>query len=183
MISNETWSNIWTFQLSTSSSMSWREHGWKNVIRFFKTLYQERYRNSHMSCWRQCNSTLANHHHSFWECPKIHTFWSEIHSSLCKVFNIQIPFRFDVLYLGHIYFLEQRSEIKLLQLLLVACKKAITRRWLTSIPPSLEDWIGIILEIYRLEKLTYQLKIKSDKFYKIWKKWIVFITPKIADFI
>lgn len=32
------WGNIW----STSSSMSWREHGWKNIIRYFKTPYQER---------------------------------------------------------------------------------------------------------------------------------------------
>lgn len=182
-ISEEAWSSIWSFQLSTSSSMSWREHCWKNVIRFFKTPYQERYKDAHMSCWRHCGSISANHYHIFWECPKLNTFWKGVQASLCKIFNIQVPLSFDVLYLGRINFLEQRSEIKLLQLLLAASKKTITRRWLNPVPPSLDDWIGIILEIFRMEKLTYQLRIQIDKFYKIWNKWIIFVTPKRADFI
>lgn len=68
-------------------------------------------------------------------------------------------------------------------MLLAGCKKAITRRWLSPTLPSLDDWIGIILEIFRMEKLTYQLKIQIHKFDQIWNRWIVFITSKRADVI
>ena len=142
-ISDEAWGNIWSFQWSTSSSTSWREHCWRNIIRYFRTPYQERYKGAHMPCWRQCSSTVANHFHIFWECPKLKTFWKGIQASLNKVFITQIPLNFDVLYLGLVPSLERRSEIKLLQLLLVASKKTITRRWLSLIQPTLDHWIEI----------------------------------------
>lgn len=43
-ISEEVWGNIWSFQWTTSSSMGWREHCWKNIISYFKTPYLERYK-------------------------------------------------------------------------------------------------------------------------------------------
>ena len=131
-----------------------------------------------MPCWRQCGSTTANHYHIFWDCPKLKIFWRDIQASLSTVFNTQIPLSFDVLYLGHVPFFECRRKIKQLQILLVASKKSITRRWLSPIQPTLEDWIGIILEIFRMEKLTYQIRLQKDKFYQIWNNWISFIAPR-----
>ena len=32
------------------------------------------------------------------------------------------------------------------------------------IQPTLDDWIEITLEIFRMEKLTYQLRIQKEKF-------------------
>ena len=49
-ISEEAWGNIWSFQWTTSSSIDWREHCWKNIIRFFRTPYQERYKGATMPC-------------------------------------------------------------------------------------------------------------------------------------
>ena len=89
-ISDEAWDSVQSFQWSTSSSMSWREHCWKNIIRYFRTPYQERYKGAHMPCWSQCGPTVANHFHIFWECPKVNTFWRGIQASLSKVFNTQI---------------------------------------------------------------------------------------------
>lgn len=182
-ISEEAWDNIWSFQWSTSSSLDWREHCWKNIIRFFKTPHQERYKDATMPCWRQCGPATANHFHIFWACPKLKIFWRDIQVSLNEIFNTQIPLSFEVLYLGHAPFLQCRREVKLLQILLVASKKAVTRRWLSPTPPNLNDWIGIILEIYRMEKLTYQIRLKKDKFYQIWNSWITFIAPTRTDFI
>lgn len=76
-----------------------------------------------MSSWRQCGSTVANHYNVFWDCPRLNAFWKGIQASLSTVFNTQIPLSFDVLCLGLVSFLERKSEIKLLQLLLVASKK------------------------------------------------------------
>ena len=182
-LSGDTWTEIWNFQWTTSNSMDWREHCWKNIVRFFRTPYQEKYKGANIPCWRQCGSTVANHHHIFWECPKLSVFWKDVQKSLGSVFNSQIPLNFESLYLGNISFLELRRDIKLMQILLVASKKAITRRWLSPIPPTLEDWFGIVLEIFRLEKLTYLLRTQKEKFYQIWNSWIIFITPMRADFI
>lgn len=67
-VSEEAWSNIWSFQSTTSSSMVW-EHCWKNIIRYFKTPHQERYKWVSMQCWRLCGSTTANHYHISLDCP------------------------------------------------------------------------------------------------------------------
>lgn len=182
-ISEEDWEEIWNFQCTTTSSMDWREHCWKNIIRYFKTPYQEKYKAANLPCWRQCGSMTANHFHVFWDCPKLNSFWKEIQSALDSVYHIQTPLCFKTLYLGHVNFLESRSDIKLLQILLVASKKAITRRWMTPLPPTVEDWIGIILEIYNMEKLTYLLRTQKQGFYQIWSKWTTFIAPTRADFV
>ena len=62
-------------------------------------------------------------------------------------------------------------------------KKSITRKWLNTPAPTVEDWYGIILEIYKMENLTYSLRIQKDQFYQIWNKWIEFTSPVRADFV
>ena len=182
-ISEEKWEQIWDFQWSSTCSTDWREHCWKNIIRFFRTPYQEKYRGDLRPCWRECSAERANHFHIFWECPKLKSFWENVHKSLCSVFNCQLPFDFLTLYLGYVEGITVLKDKKLLQVLLVACKKSITRRWLTPNPPTLGDWYGIILEIFKMEKLTYFLRTQKEKFYQIWEKWILHISPIRADFI
>lgn len=89
-ISEEIWGNIWFFQWLTSNSMAWRQHGWKNIIRYFKTPHQEKYNGTNMLCWRQCGLVVANHH-IFWDCPRFKRLWKDIQSSLSAVFKTQVP--------------------------------------------------------------------------------------------
>ena len=163
--------------------MDWREHCWKNVIRYFKTPYQEKYKNTNSNCWRKCGSSEANHFHVFWGCPKLNQYWSGIHNTLNTVFKCQFPLNFENLYLGRVVCVTLRRDIKLLQALLAASKKSITRKWLNPSPPTINDWYGTILEIFKMEKLTYCLRTQKDKFDQIWEKWIEFITPTQADFV
>lgn len=181
-ISEEHWGEIWTFQWSSTNSLFWREHCWKTVVRYFKTPVQGKCANT-PTCWRQCGSEEANHSHIIWACPKLNTYWKEVHKTLNSVFWIDIPFTFESIYLGNVNDLEQRSDKKLLQALLAASKKNITKKWLTSAPPSLHGWIDIILEIFKMEKLTYIINIRKNEFYCIWNKWINYITPMRADFL
>ena len=157
-LTEEAWEEVCTFQWSSTSSVNWREHCWKNIMRYFKTPYQEKYKNNNQSCWRQCGSVAANHCHVFWDCPKLYLYWKGIHKTLTEIFKIHIPLNFENLYLGRITGLTRRSDIKLLQALLAASKKSITRKWLKPEPPELEEWCGITVEIFRMEKLTYSLR-------------------------
>lgn len=183
VISEEMWAGIWKFQSTTTCSADWREHCWKNVIRYFRTPHQERYRGQGWPCWRQCGAEGAGHFHIFWECPKLAVFWEGVHRSICSVFNKRIPFDFVTMFFGSVECLSQSSDIKLMQILLAATKKSITRRWLNAIPPRLGDWHGIILEIFKMEKITYQIRTREDKFYTIWNKWITHIAPTTSDFV
>jgi len=41
--------------------------------------------------------------------------------------------------------------------------KAITRKWLQVDPPTKDQWLGIVNEIYSMERLTSILRLKFDK--------------------
>ena len=83
---------------------------------------------------------------------------------------------FETLYLGQTQLMIQGKDVKLVQALLAASKKAITRRWLNPSPPTLKEWFEIIFEMYKMEKLTYCLRIQKVKFDQIWAKWIKFVS-------
>lgn len=46
----------------------------------------------------------------------------------------------------------------MLQVILSASKKSITRKWLNTTSPTEEDWYGFILDIFKMETLTYTLR-------------------------
>ena len=49
IISVDDWEEIVGQQWQSTCSLSWRDHGWKNVIRFFRTQAQVVYHNT--KCW------------------------------------------------------------------------------------------------------------------------------------
>lgn len=110
-------------------------------------------------------------------------YWKDISRVLNLVFGIEIPFNFVTLYLGGVKVLDQKRDKKLFQALLVASKKNITRKWLNPVSPTLDGWFDIVLEIFKMEKLTYTLNIQKDKFYDIWNKCIKYATPIRTDFL
>lgn len=76
-ISEEIWMEICETQATTANSRSLREFGWKNVVRFFITPKITALQTGIQSrglCWRQCGTSMANHFHVFWACPKIQLF-------------------------------------------------------------------------------------------------------------
>lgn len=89
---------------------------------------------------------------------------------------------FETLYFGQTQLLNRGKDVKLLQALLAASKKAITRKWLNPAPPLMEEWFGIIFEIYKMEKLTYCLRIQKVEFDQIWANWTDFCTLTQIEF-
>jgi len=86
--------------------------------------------------------------------------------------------------MGNIQFKEwEGTDIKMMLILLVASKKALTRKWLKPEPPTLEEWMDILLDIYKMEKLTFCLRLQSQRLFKIWSKWFVFVKPIWSEFL
>ncbi|KAF7640932.1 hypothetical protein LDENG_00004570, partial [Lucifuga dentata] len=131
VISGEEWENICKSQWKTTSSHTWREFGWKNTIRVFITPAQKKHLGLGMNCWRLCGSAVANHYHLFWECPKLLSYWREIHRCLETVFGTIIPFDALTLYMGvTTQNIQTKADKYLMRIRLTGGKKALTRKWL-----------------------------------------------------
>ena len=68
-ISDEDWHDMWRAHHSSTSSRTWREFSWKNLIRFFITpKVKSKQLNKSQKCWRECGSYNVDHAHVFWNC-------------------------------------------------------------------------------------------------------------------
>ncbi len=59
-----------------------------------------------------------------------------------------------------------KEDVYLVNILSVAYKKSITRKWYKQDTRSLGEWMEIVKEIYNMEELTFILILKY------WKKFI-----------
>ena len=88
-LTEEEWVTIWEYQWKCSSSQSWKEFGWKSLIRYFITPYQKsHYKGNSPACWRNCGNTNANHYLVFWDCGVIKTYWKEIHNAIQVILGV-----------------------------------------------------------------------------------------------
>lgn len=182
-VTGEEWGEINTYQWKTTNSSSWREFGWKNTVRFFLTPVQRKFGDT--KCWGSCGADKADHFHVFWGCPLINHYWKEIKKVIDEVLKIEIPLDFKILYLGEINHLnlQRREDYKMLRIMLLACKKAITRKYRSDQVPDMQEWTEIMLGIYNMEKLTASVRLEIDKFKKIWKSWLEYIGQYRPDFM
>lgn len=173
-LSKDDWQAICITQQTTTSSKGWRQFGWKNIIRFFITPHiQSKHSNIQQHCWRKCGDLPASHSHIFWSCIKIQTFWEGVIKILENIFMTKIPRDPLVLYLGLLPGNRiHKKDIYLFKIMILACKKAITRNWSRTDPPGTGQWLTILEEIYSMEKLTYLLKFKTKTLDNRWDRWL-----------
>uniref|UniRef100_A0A669AV81 Reverse transcriptase domain-containing protein n=1 Tax=Oreochromis niloticus TaxID=8128 RepID=A0A669AV81_ORENI len=163
-------------QHNSTSSRRWREYGWKNVIRFFITPHiKSKQLKTPQRCWRLCGDWDANHSHVFWKCKHIKPYWESIAVTMKRVLGYEVPCEARVMYFG-IWENVRKEDQYLFKIMLLSSKKVITKNWLKSDPLKLEEWTDVIEEIYVMEKMTYTLRLKSDKHRKQWTKWIAYKT-------
>lgn len=177
----EDWDNINQNIWRTTCSLMWREHGWKNIVRFFRTPAQTKYRDT--NCWRQCGETVANHLHVFWGCPILESYWKELKICMDTVLKTNLPFNFETFFFGKIEGANTNLNMKMLRIMLLAGKKGITRNWLKTEAPKKETWVDVMHDIYVMEKLTYTLRLETDKFERIWTGWLNFVLTFRKDFV
>ena len=176
-ISEEDWLHIWRTQQSTASSRTWREHCWKNIIRFFIIpKLRSKFVSVSQPCWRECGAVNVNHAHVFWLCPDIVQFWEDVHLILANILGYEVPNSCIVLYFGNMAGnIVARTDRYLFKILIAACKKAITKRWYKPGPPTRDEWLKIVSEMYVMEQLTHRLRVQTEQCEEKWVKWICFI--------
>ena len=174
LISEEDWLDVCRSQWKCTSSHSWREFSWKCMVRFFITPKQKaHFTGGEAACWRTCGHWEANHWlHIFWECPVFEPFWPELHKVLSGLFNTNLPLQFSTLFLGNVDLQVRKDDEYLFDILITAGKKALTRRWLLPDPPTIQEWISIVNDVYLMERITSSLRLQKITFTKRWAKWV-----------
>ena len=96
------------------------------------------------------------------------------------IFGDEIYCLFSTIYLGKIapHFLVWDKY--LLKILLAVSTKAVTRKWLQATPPTETDWIDIVTNIQNMERVTFSLSQRMDRYLQYWEKWIVFVKTRDA---
>lgn len=172
-ISDDEWSHIWRTQQSATSSRVWRLYCWKNLIRSVITpKTRSKYLSVPQPCWRKCGAINVDHSHVFWLCTNIEKFWEDVHLVIVGILGYDISKTCMFLYFGSMTGNVVLKEDKyLLKILLAACKKAITRKWYTPDPPTQDNWLKILNEIYVMEQLTHRIRTQEDQCREKWEKW------------
>ncbi len=111
--------------------------------------HRKKHQGKGTSCWRLCREKEANHYHIFWGCQKLTPYWQEIKRNLEAIFEVEILFNCESLYLGNISVDGWNNKDKtLLLILLAASKKVIPKKWLKQESATVEEWIDTINIIY-----------------------------------
>ncbi len=90
---------------------------------------------------------------------------------MSEVLGYRIPRTSLFLLMGNIKGIVPKSDQYLCKILLVACKKTITRNWLKDSTLNCKQWFEIIEEILVMEELTHTLK---SAFRMDWEKWLIY---------
>ena len=99
-ITDQQWQEMWKTHQTTTSSQSWREFSWKNLIWFFITpKIKNKYSKTNYLCWRECGELEAGHAPIFWKCNKTVRFWGMVHSVMQKILGYNIPMNCETLYM------------------------------------------------------------------------------------
>ncbi len=86
-------------------------------------------------------------HTLFWECHEIQTYWKKVHAIIKDILGYVIPKECKVIYLGSINDYVTGNDRYLTKILLITCKKAVTRAWHKTDPPTAEQSLHIFTEI------------------------------------
>ncbi len=109
--------------------------------------------------------------HIFGTYPFIQPFWTDIQAATKMILVFEVEFSCLSFYLGNISEDLNTCDKYLLKILMVAGKKVITRCWLHSEPPTLNQWRDIVKNIYSMEQITFVLRLQKQRGEEYWKKW------------
>lgn len=134
IISGEEWTAIWRYQWKCTSSQNWRGFSWKSLIQYFITPSQKsHYGGNFPVCWRKCGNLKADYYHVLWDCPVIKHFWRELHDAL----HAYVPLESETMFFGLVPEDWRKKDKYLLNILMIAYKKALTNKWLSQESPTL----------------------------------------------
>ena len=117
-------------------------------------------------CWRKVENSLQTIFIYF----GAYTYtYEEIIRVIQNIFGDEIHCSCSTIYLDNIAPRLPVRDKCLLKILLAASKKAVTRKWLQVTPPRETDSIDTVTNIQNMERMTFSLCLRMDKYYNTGK--------------
>lgn len=171
-ISIESWRESLKGNTRITQSKYWDEFSWKVQQRFFITPDKcSKTQTLGTSCWRNCGEQRANYTHIFFLCPGLEIFWKEFGKAVKYIFDLKSLTLENLLGLN-LNKITLKNQ-KLFNILRIAAIKQITRTWKQVKAPVLSKWHITIENILNMEKLTFRVRNRLDKWYKIYPDKVV----------
>lgn len=106
------------------------------------------------------------------------SFWDGVQQTIREVLGNDIEFTVLVyLFIWGVwtYIHISKTNRNILKILMTACKTAITNLWLVKDPPTVKQWMYIIINIRSIEWLTIKLRLQGDNCRAFWAKWDAYL--------
>ena len=85
------------------------------------------------------------------------SYWRSVQGVLETVFKRKVYLNFKIMCFRDLEELcLAKCDKYLLRFFLVACKKAITRKWIKKDTPTIKEWIDLVYNIFTLERITFK---------------------------
>lgn len=125
----------------------------------------------------KCGEEKGTLFHCIWECREIKTFWIAIKQTVKDIILKEFPLEPSFIILG-IPPKKSRcttNDLLFVNICILQAKRLIASHWKDMRPPSVGQWIKTMLSTLPLERITYLLKGKKDKFESIWRPFVQFV--------
>ena len=106
---------------------------------------------------------IGDHTHIFWGCPKLEGYWKNIKREMDKIFKRNIQIDPQMALSDITYIMLSNDQGYLLHILLMVARKMITLNWMKPIPPTREQLVQKLKQVYKMEYMTAQLQLKNRK--------------------
>ena len=145
-------------------------------IHYTKARLSRIYENVSPTCDR-CQHAPADLMHSFWLCPSLSNFWTQIFISLSEISGEDVePCPVGALF-GVFPLLPSLSRAKkdAMAFVTLLARRLILLKWKSPVSPSHTHWMRDILYFLKLEKIRLSLNGSSEKFSKIWSPFFLYL--------
>ena len=125
----------------------------------------------------RCQQSPADLIHTFWLCPSIYNYWTEVFRSISGIVGQRVePTPLGALF-GVFPSLPSLSKLEsdVLAFVTLLARRLILINWKSPTSPSHTHWIRDILHCLKLEKIRFSLNGTSKRFEKAWGPFFQFV--------
>ena len=106
-----------------------------------------------------------------WSCPKVQDYWRVIHNNIQRITGLDdIPFNASLFILGDPATLREVAPYlaEWIQTAIMLGRKLLVKDWKSSTTPATSYWFSSLGQLAALERLSYRLMDRMDKYDLKW---------------
>ncbi|XP_056403189.1 transmembrane protein 260 isoform X1 [Hyla sarda] len=179
-IARSDWLTAYVMCHKMSISCRAQETNYKILARWYRVpvLLHKFYPTVSDLCWR-CGTETGTMSHIWWSCPSLTTFWSTVIDRIALVTGVTYPNDPKGLLLSIIPTSRKSPARLLANMMLMAARSVIPKKWKNCAPPTITDWYTEILFVSRMEELLADSRDRSARYTAIWGPWLHFLNSRL----